>query len=74
MLLPAVVLNPVPVIVTVVPMGPEVGENELIVGCANAEDGPINNKSKKQNSAFLNVFEDECLAEFECLGTVDCIG
>ena len=29
----AVVLKLVPVIVTEVPTGPEVGENELIVGC-----------------------------------------
>jgi len=31
----AVVLNPAPVIVTLVPTGPMAGENEVITGCEN---------------------------------------
>ena len=51
MLFAAVVLNPVPVMVTVVPMGPDEGLKELITGCANAFI-EMNKGTKKSRMLF----------------------
>jgi hypothetical protein len=54
MLFAAAVLNPVPVIVTVVPTGPLVGEKLVIVGtCAKATTLTITVKSKLNNLIFF---------------------
>jgi hypothetical protein len=48
----AVVLNPDPVIVTVVPTGPEAGEKELITGWAKEALSIQKNKEIKSRKAF----------------------
>lgn len=45
MLFAGVASKLVPVIVTVVPIGPDVGEKEVIVGCANRLDTQKNKTS-----------------------------
>jgi hypothetical protein len=52
----AVVLKFVPLIVTVVPTGPEVGENEVIVGtCAKINEGMRNKRKGTFRRLLMNV-------------------
>jgi hypothetical protein len=59
MLLAATGLKPVPVIVTVVPTGPEVGEKELIAG-ACAEASKITAKTPIRSKLRLLTYVNKC--------------